>query len=401
MVHERSRCPRRSRRRHPSCGPRHVTITASVLAEVKARLLCYGVRCPDVIKHILLRGGILDPGFIHGSVLIVEDAFLVNTSVLDDAYSAHPDALTLELADGQTNLRLANGDLSVSVAFLRQPSEVFHRYRAGRVGDFLRLHSPSVLFATPVRQCAYISAGRPCTFCTFEGGRVMRLPSSEFGELLDRFTAAVPTLASVAFGGGSPNLSDFGAGYYATLAGVVKERADLQVSVEIVPSRDEDDWVALLESGAVDAVISSIEIWNDDIRRQVCIGKSELSKAHYLRRWSEALEVLGPGSVSSVLLAGLEDLSSTLAGANALIRHGVIPTVIPYRPYDASPLGPATPLDHLAFLQLAREVRRELAAVPLLPERQAGCTSCGACSLELNARLTLPREVTSVGLSRP
>jgi len=354
------------------------------LVDVKSRLLCYGVRCDPQLREELIASHVAEPGFIHGTVLILRGRILVNTSVVDESYSGHPEAFVIQM-DDEGDLTLLDGDVKIPVAFLRQPEYAWEPFKGATIGDYLRLHSPATLFATPVRQCAYITAKKPCTFCTFEGGQIVRLTPAELGDLFDRYRRSHSLVKSVAFGGGSPNLRDFGAAYYTALAEAVKSRGDYETSVEIVPARKTKDWMAFLESGAIDAVISSIEIWDDRRRPEICTGKGELSKEHYLDRWGQVIDTLGAGSVSSVLLAGLEDLGSTREGALTLIDHGVIPTIIPYRPYDESPLGPSKPVSHGEFALLGKEIREALQCAGLAPQFQAGCTSCGACSLELNA----------------
>jgi hypothetical protein len=369
------------------------TSSIETLVDAKSRLLCYGVRCDRQLREELIASHAAEPGFIHGTVLVLHGQILVNTSVVDDSYSGHAGAFVIQMSED--GLVLTDGDVVIPVAFLRQPDYAWEPFKGATVGDYLRLHSPSTLFATPVRQCAYITANKPCTFCTFEGGRIVRLTPAEFGDLFDMYRQSHSGVKSVAFGGGSPNLRDFGAAYYTELAKTVKSRGDYETSVEIVPARKTADWLAVLKSGAVDAVISSIEIWDNGKRREICTGKSELSKEHYLERWGQVVEVLGAGSVSSVLLAGLEDLASTREGALTLIEHGVIPTIIPYRPYEDSPLGPIQPVPHADFALLGKEIRDALHQRGLAPQSQAGCTSCGACSLELNASVATAIKVTA------
>jgi hypothetical protein len=178
-------------------------------------------------------------------------------------------------------------------------------------------------------------------------------------------------------------MTDFGTRYYAELATRARMLGIQNTSIEIVPARDDLTWIAFAHHSAVDAIITSIEIWDDQRRSELCLGKSEISKSTYLRRWNQAIEILGPGMVSSVLLVGLEALDSTLRGAERMVNEGVVPTLIPYRPYDSSPLGPQQPVDHEDYLMLSRAVAGMLHAARLQPESQPGCTSCGGCSLEL------------------
>ena len=351
--------------------------------DLVARLMCYGIRASSSARADLENSGAVERGFIHGAVVMLGSTRnIVNTSIIDDSYSDDPRAASLTV-DDKGRFWIHDQSRKYYAQFLEVPPFATELVEQVPIHDYVRLHSPSTLFATPVRQCAYIAAGRPCLFCTFEPGRVRRLSPQGFEYTLQEYKRWKPHIASLAIGGGSPNMTDFGTRYYAELATRARMLGIQNTSIEIVPARDDLTWIAFAHHSAVDAIITSIEIWDDQRRSELCLGKSEISKSTYLRRWNQAIEILGPGMVSSVLLVGLEALDSTLRGAERMVNEGVVPTLIPYRPYDSSPLGPQQPVDHEDYLMLSRAVAGMLHAARLQPESQPGCTSCGGCSLEL------------------
>lgn len=354
-------------------------------AELKAAMLCHGV---SVSPGTSLR---LDPTFIHGAVFLLDGSEVVNTSVWSWPREIDPvsrDELEIPLVvetapendegEPQLEVHFRGFECSLDVLGLTQTlSSTKHAEET--IGDWFSLHSPTTVFATPVRQCVYIATDQPCTYCTFESGKVRRLTSSEFRQGLELVRLEVPGVAAVALGGGTPTLADMGARYYGELA---REAAamGLSTSIEIVPPPD-GPLRAMLSEG-VDSLISSIEVWGDDPRSMWCLGKSTVAKDEYLRCWDSALEMLGAGRVSSVLLVGTEPLESTLEGAAELIGRGVIPTLIPLRWYPSARFSRWQPVSPEDYAELAIEVAALLSTAGLSPAAQPGCTACGGCSLE-------------------
>lgn len=346
------------------------------LLEVKADMLCRGVRAaPETGQAVVGLG--LTPGFIHGAVILLDGTEVVNTSLLEQSVGS--DGVRLQGQDGR--LVVQRDGFEFESQLLALPETLNVPLGHSRLPDFFSLHSPSTLFAAPLRQCIFISAAAPCTFCTFESGRLQALSVLDFERALVAVLEQVPGLVAVAIGGGTPNITDRGAAYYAALTQVAK-RLGLEVSVELVPPARTADLDLLMDAG-VDALIMSLEVWDDDLRGQICLGKSKVaSKQHYFLAWNYALGRLGTGRVSSVLLVGTEPPPSTREGAAALVDAGVIPTLIPYRRYDASMLDlePVKPLEYLAQSQYLASL---LARKGLDPAAQPGCTACGGCSLEV------------------
>jgi len=349
-------------------------------------MLCHGVASAATVRTEIARVFSLGLGFIHGTVFMLDNRIPVNTSFLDGVEA--DGAPTLELDD--------NGQPYIEWSGQRFPSppiappQVCDRPLGGlTVGDYFSLHNQDTIFSAPLRQCVFISSGRPCLFCTFEGGRMQRLSAEEFSIGL-RGIMAERSVNAVAIGGGTPNLRDHGAKYYAELVAEAK-RLDLQVSVELVPPPDVRSLDQLLDAGA-DALIMSLEIWDERQRSRVCLGKGEVARSHYFDAWRYATERLGRGMVGSVLLFGLEPIESTEAGALALVDMDVVPTILPYRRYAASQIEPLFAPDARGYMRVARRCAQALSERQLSAHAQPGCTGCQGCSLEGLLQLTAPPE---------
>ena len=78
----------------------------------------------------------------------------------------------------------------------------------------------------------------------------------------------------------------------------------------------------------------NIEIADENLRKFICPGKSEISLDRYFSAMEKAVSLLGIGNVSSVLLAGIQPVEDIIRLGKELIEIGVIPTIMPFKPLD-------------------------------------------------------------------
>jgi hypothetical protein len=352
--------------------------------QLKSEMLCRGVALGEELP--LLEQLHSRNEFIHGTVFLLEGGGIVNTAVWSqeqaEAVSERCRARVPTLTSHGDQLIIAGqaGETTCNLLSLGDTSELV--VQNSKASDWFSLHNNSTLFCAPVRQCMFIAIGRPCRFCTFEGGRVERLTPEEFERGLKVLIDSRPMISSVAIGGGTPEFSDMGAEYFASLA---QKATAMKVSssVEMVPPPKSGCLEGLKRAG-LSSLIMSLEIWDEERRAEWCLGKGDVSRSQYFERWREAIDVFGCGNVSSVFLVGAEPIVNTLEGAKYLIELGVIPTLIPLRWYPNSrfQLSGWSPVDPADYLSLGYQVSHLLTSAGLTASKQLGCTSCGGCSLE-------------------
>jgi hypothetical protein len=304
---------------------------------------------------------------------------VLNTSIVD-SMSLRSTAVPLDYDSGSFFLEQDGRKYRCNPvhqpAFLSTPSGF-----GGNWSDYLLMHSPNTLFATPLRGCVFAAEGQICKFCTFEEGPMAPIPPKALAAAIKATADELEHDFDLALGSGTPNRQDHGVRYFEKIAREVLSQVCCGISVECVPPHSLDDLSRLRDAGT-SALIMSIEIWDDAKRAELCPGKSYVSKEHYLRGWKRAIELLGPGTVSSVLLVGLDEVTSLKEGIKGLIDIGVIPTVIPFRPYDNTPLSSFPLTDAQEYLDCAEFNAQTLFRAGLTPYRQRGCTSCQGCSID-------------------
>ncbi len=178
---------------------------------------------------------------------------------------------------------------------------------------------------------------------------------------------------------GTPADADCGIGRLRDCALAMKNQG-LPVHVQFEPPEDMESLEAL--SGVVDTVGIHIETFDQRVRERMAPGKCSRSLEDYVRAWSRAVEIFGPGRVSSFIIAGMgEDDQSILHGVKLLFSLGVFPFLLPLRPIPGTPLGDSFPPSPGRMLKLYEETARLREAEGFEENVQmAGCVRCGACS---------------------
>lgn len=334
------------------------------------------------LSNPALLPGLDSEAFIHGAVLEIEHVGIVNTLVSADHTSLGNRGLdevpTIEGSGSGPIVRV--GNFSGRVRSLSIGEISGRRLSTGTIGDWFSLHSPTTLFCSPVRQCIFISMNKPCRFCTYEGGRIEKLPVEAFGNGLSMICKQSEGITSIAIGGGTPDTRDMGVQYFSELAAVASARG-LAVSVETVPPPSLTSLDTLKEAG-VTSLIMSLEVWNAIDRARWCLGKGLVDREHYIAAWTRGVELFGRGNVTSVLLVGTESLESTMDGAAKMVDMGVIPALLPLRRYATSRFSEDVQLTALQYVQVSERLGRLLSSQGLDPRLQLGCTACGGCSME-------------------
>ena len=131
----------------------------------------------------------------------------------------------------------------------------------------------------------------------------------------------------------------------------------------------------------VTSLIMNIELFDDAIRKSICPGKSEITIEQYMKALSYSVERLGVGNVSSVLIAGIEPIENTIICAKKLLHIGVIPTIIPFKPYDNCELHNQKTTDPVILQIINEEISNEKIKISFPNVDSHSCIGCGACNV--------------------
>lgn len=165
---------------------------------------------------------------------------------------------------------------------------------------------------------------------------------------------------------------------------VISTFPDFPVDLMNVPIRGLFDWEALDRAGSFREVSINLEIFDRDIAHRLMPHKYNRGMPFYLDEIEAAAHILGEGRVRSMLLVGLEPLSSTLDGVRAIIERGGVPVLSAFRPDPGTPLSETRPPDAEELLYAF--LRAEEVATSMGGELGPGCTPCTHNTLTLAGR---------------
>ena len=239
--------------------------------------------------------------------------------------------------------------------------------------------------STVFQRCVYWGTSDQCHFCaigtSLSSGKTIPVKTpamlAEVAEAATRLDGAKDVTLTT----GSPNRADRGAPYMAKCAAAIRDAADLPIQVQIEPP-DDFKWFAELKESGVEALGIHLETFDPDVLAKVAPGKSAQGIPYYLSAWEAAVEVFGPGQVSTYFILGLgESKDAVLAGCHAAIERGVYPFVVPLRPAPGSILATGTPPSPEYMMEVYEAVAPLLADAGMMSQNsRAGCVRCQACS---------------------
>jgi len=226
--------------------------------------------------------------------------------------------------------------------------------------------------------------GKGCKFCSSDHYSCGEVRTATIEQIVETVQEAWKESEeySLALSGGSMKQPDRGAKYFAEIVKkVIDVTPDIGISVELAPPTT-NNYIDLLVEVGVKTLIMNLEFCDEKIRVELCPGKSEISQSRYFEALSYAVEKLGRGNVSSVLIAGLEDVQKTIEGARKLIDIGVMPTIMPFRPYDLSEMNYST-RQKVTSPEILFEIERDLKSYIYKNGYKYGCPNgclnCNAC----------------------
>jgi radical SAM protein (TIGR04043 family) len=246
------------------------------------------------------------------------------------------------------------------------------------------LHLDS-LASTVIQTCIYWGNSDQCRFCgielSLEAGQTIAVKTP--AQLAEVAVAArdLDGAVDVTLTTGTTRGPDRGALYVARCAEAVKEASGLPVQVQFEPPADLSVLDRVKDRG-VDSVGMHVESFDPAVLAHVAPAKARTGIEGYFHAWERAVQLFGPGQVSTYVILGMgEDPEVTARGCQRAMDIGVYPFIVPLRPVPGSLMAdvPPPPADYM------RQVYRQ--AVPYLRQRglaswhvKAGCARCNACS---------------------
>lgn len=246
------------------------------------------------------------------------------------------------------------------------------------------LHIDS-LATTVIQTCRHWGTSDQCRFCgielSLESGATIPVKQpaqlAEVARAAQQLDGAVDATLTT----GTTHGPDKGARYLGRCAQAIKDATGLPVQAQFEPPDDLSVLEELKEQG-VDSVGMHIESFDPQILAWVAPPKARTGVAGYFAAWERAVEIFGPGQVSTYVILGMgEDERATVEGCKRAVDAGVYPFVVPLRPIPGSLLGDWLPPPPDYVESLYRQIGPYVIGRGLGSWNvTAGCARCQACS---------------------
>jgi len=252
-----------------------------------------------------------------------------------------PIRLTQEGGEGSACLSWE--DESLEVQLLPAPHFYRNRTRSGaRMGSFSSLHE-NLLMLNPLMGCGFFAErGQACQYCQYDSMlNESEPPLRDPLELVEVVRAALSEreVDTVYLYNSFAPGDDAGLGRLVPVIALLRRHlGHRQIALETVAPKDTAVIDALYAAG-LDVFVCNLELHDSDRFAEVCPGKASSGGQQAIwKALDHARKVFRSGAVVSNLIVGLEDIASSKKGIDALIAHGVVPLLQPFRPLPGTPL---------------------------------------------------------------
>lgn len=353
---------------------------------IKNELLCYGVNCN---KNIFNKIKTINPyassnKSVHAAFFLLDNDVWVNSPINETYTRNSPYSIRF---DKDQFVLYKSQDKICKITIPNPPKWYEQRTLNGtKMYDVLCVHSKNVLSLTHYISCYYSKIGKKCLYCSVTENKTSQLLDIEIRkqDIVETLIEALKENSdySLALSEGVKNRNDRGAVYFSSiLKKILESNILIKSSVELAPPKN-DAYIDLLYSSGATSIIMNIEFYDDNFRRAYCPGKGEIDTKRYFEALNHSVKIFGMGNVASVLIAGIEPMDNTIKCAQLLLDSGVLPIIIPFKPYDNCNLSisKTTSPENLALI--SEEIDKYFKSKNFSNICNGTCISCGACNVD-------------------
>jgi radical SAM protein (TIGR04043 family) len=351
---------------------------------VKAEVLCYGFKINQVAEEIYNK----QHPTLHkrtgnaGLQLDLGNNIFINAIYGDQFCEQSP--YQLEKINGNFSI-LKNNTPIQSCQIIPAPNWYQKKTSDGvEMSSVFLQEGRDTLISALLGLCCYSFTNTQCGFCALESDKqnILKKPD-QLAETVQQALKENPNYY-IHLTGGNINTYDHGLKNYQKTVCSIREITSRQLSLEVSPPEDLNLIDEMVEIG-VNGFSINLEVWDDKKRKEICPGKSQISKELYIKAWKRAVSLVGKFRVSSVLIVGLDTTENIKEGIKTMVKIGVKPTLIPLRPFKKSRLNNMSPPSSEELIELSFFAAKEMKKAGANPNYFVGCEHCGACSIEADA----------------
>lgn len=329
------------------------------LAMIKFALLAKGAQLSksahqaliDAKKPVRARSGVSG-----GLDVVMPHNVYVNVPV-GETFARNSDIL-LDYADGRFIIRRNDDDLA-PIDLLPIP-QYYGKKTADGSEDMVRIgqmcSGDRFCYGMTGPGCYFWKRDKRCKFCSIGdnyNADASRKKARHLLEVLDHaINDPVHPAKHVLLGGGTPLGEDMGAVLASSLCRAIKARFDISVYIMIAAPL-KNKYIDMLCDAGVDELGMNLEFWSDAAWKEYIPGKNkEIGKKRYLEALEYSVRKIGPINTRTIFVAGLEEPTHTIEGANMVASMGIMPIISPFRPLDGTMLEHARGFDAETYYEI-------------------------------------------------
>ena len=354
------------------------------IIQVKAELLNYGVQPNEASKSLYYAQNpknITKTG--NNGIFLTVDGLDVLISINHQANTHSP--YVFELHKDKYILTKYGKEIVVDIAPILLPDWAVHPIQSNKQLDdqfanyfvyeghgFIHLAYKSCSFC-PEEKCKFCSVNRREEFVDNSPQAICNAIS----EVIDD----IPDDVHFCLGGGTYLPFEKNIEYFKSIVSFIRNKGKKNpIWIEMIPPSDEQIQ-ELIDAGATSFGFN-IEIWNNSNRKKICPGKSRLSKERYINACKYVVDKLGPDSVGSCLIVGLDSRENIVEAIDVLLDVGVQPCILLYKDYDTNLGGYELPPQYLRdFVFLSKYAAEKAKGKNMLFKKSEGCLKCNCCTI--------------------
>ena len=275
-----------------------------------------------------------------------------------------------------------------------------------RMGSFAALHD-KLLILHPTLGCGFFEdANLACRYCQYDSMlNEAEPPLRDPLDLVEVVRAALDEreVDTVYLYNGFAPGEDAGLGRLVPVIALLRRHlGHRQIALETVAPTDVTVLDELYAAG-LDVFVCNLELFDKERFSEICPGKEIQGGQQAV--WAalrHAHQVFRAGGVVSHLIQGLEPLAATIEGMQALVKQGIVPLLVPFRPLPGTALSEEK-LPSLDELEQALLVQYELLAESAIPTHRLRDMGRVLTPMEgrslIGAEVTLKERVQLLGVS--
>lgn len=351
--------------------------------QLKSELLFHGVRQNNYVKSLYLKQ---NPNEVwktgnNGIFITINE---INTLVGINHRSNRKSPYEILELDNRMTLTKHGEILNVEIKAMVFPEWFFEKIPSLNNRPFSEffVYEGEGYLHLAYKRCSF-SNEEKCKFCSTQR-RINKSDENvnDICQALDYVIARVPDNVHICLGGGTYLPIEENVDYFCTIIKCIrKNNPTIPIWIEMIPpSTEAID--RLIECGATSFGFN-IEIWDNNLRKSICPGKSKISREHYLKALKYVINRLGPNRVGSCIIVGLDDYKNIKEAINAFIEKGIEPCILPYKSYNRTNLGEYKIPDSYKydFFELSYYTAAESIKKGILFSENQGCLKCTCCTI--------------------